>query len=382
MKSVILDVLKNTYSQNYYCKKIDVYKNVVFIDIKTQYFYFALEMANEKDIELIFRDDDSLQKANHYFNYPFQKGNKIYVGNFCTNNLFYMNEELSLNNMQTLINRISHIISVFINIENTSLVRLSESNILLKNIKENSDLYLSNQVYLDMSNFMEDKLLSIKDTIQYIIDNELSIARFGDGEIRCMVTRNGCSFQNHNWKLMNELREMCLEKNDKLLICYPSLMVDNAFWSPFWNKFWSKCKFYLRQNIIGDSFITRPEAFYFHSSLIVEKWKEVWNNKNVCFITGENSRFNTKHYIFNNIKTENYIYSKPKNAYDDIDNIISKCTQLKDIDIFLIALGPTGTALAYRLSKLGYRALDIGHLNNSYDTVFNKAPRPELISAK
>ena len=32
----------------------------------------------------------------------------------------------------------------------------------------------------------------------------------------------------------------------------------------------------------------------------------------------------------------------------------------------LLALGPTATVLAYDLSKLGYQAIDIGHLPNCY----------------
>ena len=35
--------------------------------------------------------------------------------------------------------------------------------------------------------------------------------------------------------------------------------------------------------------------------------------------------------------------------------------------MFLIALGPTATILAYDLYKLGYQALDIGHVDLEYE---------------
>ncbi|WP_413772750.1 GT-D fold domain-containing glycosyltransferase [Acinetobacter sp. ANC 4169] len=51
----------------------------------------------------------------------------------------------------------------------------------------------------------------------------------------------------------------------------------------------------------------------------------------------------------------------------------------KNVDMFLIALGPTGTVLSARLHQYGLRGLDVGHLNNSYDTVFLNKVRPEQI---
>ena len=35
--------------------------------------------------------------------------------------------------------------------------------------------------------------------------------------------------------------------------------------------------------------------------------------------------------------------------------------------LFLIALGPTATALAYDLFKAGYQAIDIGHVDVEYE---------------
>ena len=34
--------------------------------------------------------------------------------------------------------------------------------------------------------------------------------------------------------------------------------------------------------------------------------------------------------------------------------------------LFLVALGPTATVLAYDLSKIGYQAIDIGHIDISF----------------
>nr|WP_236544255.1 GT-D fold domain-containing glycosyltransferase [Morganella morganii] len=49
----------------------------------------------------------------------------------------------------------------------------------------------------------------------------------------------------------------------------------------------------------------------------------------------------------------------------------------KEIDLFLIAAGPTGTVLSARLADNGKTALDIGNLVSSYNTVF-----PEQLQAE
>lgn len=69
-----------------------------------------------------------------------------------------------------------------------------------------------------------------------------------------------------------------------------------------------------------------------------------------------------------------------KVLYTEIDDVMKQCIEQKQVDLFLIALGPTGTVLAARLHHRGFRALDIGHLNNSYDTVFLNQMRPEQIT--
>lgn len=368
-------VLLQQYFANYpQVQKIALYKNVAYIEIKTSLLFFAIEFRENGNIELVFRDNETLKHFSSAFNYPFTKGTMIYIGNNSVNPVFYPTERLPVDNSHALIIKACQIFNKCLEVEESEL--LGASFLELKRLNETAIIQLRNDVFLDMNSFMQGRLLSMVDTMEKIKNENLSIARFGDGEINCMVTTAGCGFQAHNWKLLRELREISSQESD-LLVCYPSLMVENSWWATYWPKYWSKCKFFLQKQTYGDSFITRPDAFYMYGQQMVDLWKMVWSNKNVCFITGEGSRMNASHIIFDNMKASQHIHSKSRNAYDDIDNVIEKCKLVKNVDMFLIALGPTGTVLASRLHKLGYRALDIGHLNNSYDTVFNNAPRPE-----
>lgn len=62
------------------------------------------------------------------------------------------------------------------------------------------------------------------------------------------------------------------------------------------------------------------------------------------------------------------ILAPSKNAFNQYDAIINAIKQhASKEDLILIALGPTATALAWDLSKFGYWAIDIGHIDVEYE---------------
>lgn len=230
-----------------------------------------------------------------------------------------------------------------------------------------------------MQRFLKPRQLSIPETLRKIRDEELSMARFGDGEVRCMMSRGGCVFQKHEWRLMQELRDICSQPQRNLLVCFPH-PIEIDWWHRFWSEFWFQTKYYINNERLGDSMVTRMEAFYLFDQEVVQLWHEILQDKRVCFISGENSRLKPNHHIFSTIASWSKISSKNSDAYSDIDNIMEQCiSKQNEVDMFLIALGPTGTVLSGRLAKLGLRALDIGHLNNSYDTVYLGRGTPETL---
>ena len=53
--------------------------------------------------------------------------------------------------------------------------------------------------------------------------------------------------------------------------------------------------------------------------------------------------------------------------YDDMLKAITTHVEPKDDKLILLSYGPTATILAYDLAKLGYQAVDIGHLDIEYE---------------
>ena len=50
--------------------------------------------------------------------------------------------------------------------------------------------------------------------------------------------------------------------------------------------------------------------------------------------------------------------------------------------LILLALGPTATVMAYDLTKLGYQAIDIGHIDIEYEWFLQKAKSKIAIKNK
>ena len=72
--------------------------------------------------------------------------------------------------------------------------------------------------------------------------------------------------------------------------------------------------------------------------------------------------------LFADTKSIKRILAPSKNAfskYDEILNVVKK--NISKDKLILIALGPTATVLAYDLFKLGYQAIDIGHIDIEYE---------------
>lgn len=61
------------------------------------------------------------------------------------------------------------------------------------------------------------------------------------------------------------------------------------------------------------------------------------------------------------------ILCPPHDAFSRYDDILNEALQLEKEALYLIALGPTATVLAYDLFKNGRQAMDIGHVDIEYE---------------
>ena len=94
----------------------------------------------------------------------------------------------------------------------------------------------------------------------------------------------------------------------------------------------------------------------------------IWDDKNVIIVEGELSKLGVGNDIFDNVNSLKRILCTSRNAYEIYNKVLNEDVKLSDKNILiLISLGPTATVLAYDLAKLGYWAIDIGHIDNEYE---------------
>lgn len=237
----------------------------------------------------------------------------------------------------------------------------------------------------DLYKFEKNNIYDLKKTLDLVYENKLSLVRFGDGEIsHCLHPNFSSDWQEASVGLSNMLSSILLDSDSKLMTCIPSTNAYDRWWKRYWINNWFPFKNKIDLTLhYGNSFITRPEFFQIYKEQGVNTWKSIWDSKDVIFITGDGSRFKYSHSLFSNISSYEIIYSRSRNAFSDLNRLINLLDKDRNKEkIFLIALGQAGTVLAYQVHKLGYRALDIGHIDRSYDYVFGTGRLPERVRYK
>ena len=71
--------------------------------------------------------------------------------------------------------------------------------------------------------------------------------------------------------------------------------------------------------------------------------------------------------MFSGAESIQRIIGPAENAFHAYDKILECCKDQAKDKLFLLALGPTATVLAYDLCKMGYQAVDIGHIDLEYE---------------
>ena len=223
------------------------------------------------------------------------------------------------------------------------------------------------------------KVLSIDESIDEIINNNCSIARFGDGEIR-LINNENITFQKPNEELSKRLKEIINSNEKNILIGLPDVFCFKDI-----NRSVRQRKLFYKKEIVLEykiyksirndkkfinTHMTRPYLEYKDKSNvenIFNNLKKIWDNKDIVIVEGEGSRLGIGNDLFDNVKSINRILCPARDAFDKYDEILNKCKEIDKNKMFLLALGPTATVLAYDLGMDGYQALDLGHVDIEYE---------------
>lgn len=234
---------------------------------------------------------------------------------------------------------------------------------------------------------------SVDETIETLVKGNCSIARYGDGEIKLVAGRD-ISFQDATPLAVDKLREVLSSNVDGLLVGIADIFGDRSRYNESTNNYWKKhlnqfrrvwYKYLIKGKKYYNASITRQYITLNDRSQGVEiydKMKKIWLDKDIVFIEGEKSRMGVGNDLFDGARSIKRIIGPSKQAFSKYNEILYEaCKQDKNI-LFLIALGPAATGLAYDLHLKGYRAIDIGHVDVEYEWLLMGAEKKVSLKNK
>lgn len=244
--------------------------------------------------------------------------------------------------------------------------------------------------YIFKINFLKNRkkpiILSLIETVELIEKEEKSVIRFGDGEMS-LIQKESLAFQKSDTDLANKLSEILKTEQKDILICLPGIFekIGNFSSRSFWFTLHHLFKYeniWIKNinlnRIYGDSFITRPFLNFkdkkFSEEIFI-KMINIWNNKDVVLIEGSGTRMGVGNDLFKNTKSLKRILCPSENAFNKYEEIKKEATKIDKDKLILISLGPTAKVLAYDLFLLGYRVIDIGHLDMEYEMFLRKSEK-------
>lgn len=230
--------------------------------------------------------------------------------------------------------------------------------------------------------FKQIKILNISESIELIVTNKMSVARFGDGELRWAIGEQPGYFQQD----LDETFSLALQ--DVLINPAPNTAVGlprSAFghleevtsdnrkaWRYLMWKFgmrWldiiPKNRVYVDANL-SRLYIDRENKNEAQNNY--QLLKTLWEGRNVLILEGMHTKFGVGNDLLKNAASVRRIEGPSENAFSKYSELLNatKMYARKD-DLILIALGPTATILANDLAKAGIQAVDIGHADVEYE---------------
>ena len=211
------------------------------------------------------------------------------------------------------------------------------------------------------------------ETVKYIINNKVSISRYGDGELKLCTGRSAKS-QDWNPDIASKLRVILKSNLLKHIVGIPRIY-DRNDWPTeakrdFWNRYSGEkySTLYNPQKKYHSAFISRPDTnAELDSQEYFDLIKTIWADRNVLLCQGVGVGFNKTGTFFNNAASLQILYGSATNAFSQYKEIYKDIIKATDrYTLIVLALGPTATVLAYDLSFADRQALDLGHLGQYY----------------
>lgn len=261
--------------------------------------------------------------------------------------------------------------------------------------KNDLNLALDGYVYElphDYKNLIKPRILSPEETIAQLLESKASFCRFGDGEF-CLMAGESIPFQKADAQLRRRLHEVFRSNIEEIFIGIPYCYYSSArnmreLPKNFVRSWVAKNRDRITSKTSStkqyyDTGCTQLYALFENYDFddYFQKIKDLWRGKDIAIICGETVFNSIQTNVFGCAKTIEYQYAPSRDAFDFYDQIFEKAKTLDSQKLIIIILGPTATVLAYDMARLGYRALDLGHVAKDYDYFTKRVEHDDITIA-
>lgn len=255
------------------------------------------------------------------------------------------------------------------------------------------------------------KLLTKIETLELIVNENISVSRFGDGELILALEERDIPFQGYSQKIRDKLLSILKNTDPNILICYNNNFSNSKKYFVV-KKYERSKKKYIKsitvklENDIGILFREDEQVFYkrnlkyikSHSKLkilgeatvffldryfkeyksdkikyVQRLYTELFRDKNILIVSPKSPllapsfQFLVEKKIIKSFKSCSFIEINPKNAFSHFDHTLETLqSKILNVDVVIIQGGAFATILSYEITKLYQKqALDVGSLNIS-----------------
>lgn len=229
------------------------------------------------------------------------------------------------------------------------------------------------------------RILPHTDVVEQIVSQRLSLARFGDGELKVMLGAD-INFQHTTPLLSKRLKEVFLSRNSHLLVGIPDVFEHleryNATEQSFWQyhlrfRRWHWHRYIRRTQWYASTFLSRFYSMEYDVQLAQNRLlilRRLWEGRNIIFIEGSETKMGVGNDLFQNAASIRRILCPAKDAFSSYDSILmTTLNEAQSDDLIILALGPTATVLAADLCQSGLQAFDLGHIDIEYEWYLQRA---------
>ena len=270
------------------------------------------------------------------------------------------------------------------------------------NLKNIAHKIIIDSIYVPVYKFFyENKyqalsVASIEATIDAIVDQKISLSRFGDGEFKWIDMTDQGSYEIDSPELRKRLLEVLQSSNEKVGIALPQafrdpkILTDKIYWERemgFYGKTWlanvKPGKHYYNTSVTRPYMDLKDKAV---AKSTFDKFKMYMKNKTVLVIEGNRTHFGEGNDLLNGCNKVIRLEGPAENAFESYDSLkvnAKKLIESQHPDLALIALGPTATILAYDLTlETNVQSIDIGHFDIEYSWYLDGATKRTAVAGK